>query len=98
MADGIVELGRAYDYDTHGSVPERQQREYVELAERLGVLDYVRRRFVFCGTPDEVEGQVRAAMDAGATRFDGAIDAELPEHEERITAWGRLVLPRFREA
>jgi alkanesulfonate monooxygenase SsuD/methylene tetrahydromethanopterin reductase-like flavin-dependent oxidoreductase (luciferase family) len=62
------------------------------------VLDYVRRRFVFCGTPEEVEAQVRAAMDAGATNFDGAIDAELPEHEERITAWGRLVLPRFEEA
>jgi 5,10-methylenetetrahydromethanopterin reductase len=97
IAEGIVELGRAYDYDTHGAVPDHQQREYVALAERLGVLDYVRRRFVFCGTPDEVEAQVRAAMDAGATNFDGAIDAELPEHEERITAWGRLVLPRFGE-
>jgi 5,10-methylenetetrahydromethanopterin reductase len=97
IAEGIVELGRAYDYDTHGNVPEHQQREYVELAERLGVLDYVRRRFVFCGTPDEVEAQVRAAMGAGATGFDGAIDAELPEHEQRITAWGRLVLPRFDE-
>jgi 5,10-methylenetetrahydromethanopterin reductase len=97
MAAGIVELGRAYDYDTHGNVPEHQQREYVELAERLGVLGYVRRRFVFCGTPDEVEAQVRAAIGAGATNFDGAIDAELPEHEERITAWGRLVLSRFKE-
>jgi 5,10-methylenetetrahydromethanopterin reductase len=98
IAEGIVELGRAYDYNTHGNVPEHQQREYVGLAERLGVLDYVRRRFVFCGTPDEVEAQVRAAMAAGARNFDGAIDAELPDHEERITAWGRHVLPRFREA
>lgn len=98
VAEGIVELGRAYDYNTHGSVPEHQQREYVELAERLGVLDYVRRRFVFCGTPDEVESQLRAAIGAGARNFDGAIDAELPEHEQRITAWGRLVLPRFKEA
>jgi alkanesulfonate monooxygenase SsuD/methylene tetrahydromethanopterin reductase-like flavin-dependent oxidoreductase (luciferase family) len=62
------------------------------------VLDYVRRRFVFCGTPDEVESQLRAAIGAGARNFDGAIDAELPEHEQRITAWGRLVLPRFKEA
>jgi 5,10-methylenetetrahydromethanopterin reductase len=98
MAEGIVELGRAYDYETHGSVPPYQQRSYVELAERLGVLDYVRHRFVFCGTPDEVEDQVRAAIEAGARNFDGAIDAELPEHERRITAWGKLVLPRFREA
>jgi 5,10-methylenetetrahydromethanopterin reductase len=95
LADGVLELGRAYDFEVHGSVPHAKQREYVALAERLGVLDYLRRRFVFCGTPDEVEEQVRAAMAAGARNFDGAIDAELPEHEERITAWGRLVLPRF---
>ena len=30
--------------------------------------------------------------------FDGAIDADLPEHRERITSWARLVLPRFRDA
>jgi 5,10-methylenetetrahydromethanopterin reductase len=95
LVDGVLELGAAYDFDVHGSVPEAKQREYVALAEQLGVLDYLRRRFVFHGTPDEVEQQLRAAIAAGATNFDGAIDAELPEHEERITAWGRLVLPRF---
>jgi 5,10-methylenetetrahydromethanopterin reductase len=92
---GVLELGRAYDFEVHGSVPDAKQGEYAELAERLGVLDYLRRRFVFCGTPDEVEQQVRDAMAAGARNFDGAIDAKLPEHEERITAFGRLVLPRF---
>jgi hypothetical protein len=38
---------------------------------------------------------MRAAIGAGATNFDGAIDADLPEHEQRITEWARLVLPRF---
>ena len=95
---GVLELGRAYDFGVHGNVPAAKQAEYVALAERLGVLDYLRRRFVFCGTPDEVERQLRAAMAAGARNFDGAIDAELPEHEERITAFGRLVLPRFAAA
>ena len=44
---------------------------------------------MFAGTPDEVERQIRAAMDAGARNFDGAIDADLPEHERRITRWAR---------
>jgi 5,10-methylenetetrahydromethanopterin reductase len=95
--EAIVELGRAYDLVTHGAVPPEQQARYARLAQELGVGDYVRQRFVFAGAPDDVERQIRAAMDAGATNFDGAIDAELPEHRERITKWATLVLPRFRE-
>jgi hypothetical protein len=34
-------------------------------------------------------------MDAGASSFDGAIDADLPEHRERIETWARDILPRF---
>jgi alkanesulfonate monooxygenase SsuD/methylene tetrahydromethanopterin reductase-like flavin-dependent oxidoreductase (luciferase family) len=67
----------------------------VALADRLGVGDYLRSRFMFAGTPAEVEEQIRAAIRAGATNFDGAIDADLPENEERIASWARLVLPRF---
>jgi hypothetical protein len=44
LAAGVLELGRAYDFDVHGSVPEAKQGEYVELAERLGVLQYLRER------------------------------------------------------
>ena len=50
------------------------------------------------GSPDEVEKQIRSAIAAGAGKFNGAIDADLPEHRERITSWARLVLPRFRDA
>ncbi len=53
---------------------------------------------MFAGTPAEVEAQIRAAMAAGARNFDGAIDADLPEHERRITRWAELVLPRFAAA
>jgi 5,10-methylenetetrahydromethanopterin reductase len=95
--EGVVELGNAYDLVSHGAVPPEQQAAYARLADELGVGDYLRRRFVFAGTPDEVEEQVRAAMAAGASSFDGAIDAELPEHRERITKWARLVLPRFQQ-
>ena len=94
--DAVVELGRAYDLISHGAVTDAEKREYAELAERLGIADYLRSRFVFSGTPDEVEAQIRAAMDAGASRFDGAIDADLPEHRERIEQWAKLVLPRLR--
>lgn len=44
LAAGVLELGRAYDFDVHGSVPEAKQGEYVDLAERLGVLQYLRER------------------------------------------------------
>jgi 5,10-methylenetetrahydromethanopterin reductase len=96
--EAVVALGKAYDLTTHGAVPPSQQGRYARLAQELGVSEYLRRRFVFSGTPDEVEEQVRAAVDAGARNFDGAIDAELCEHRERITKWARLVLPRFRTA
>jgi 5,10-methylenetetrahydromethanopterin reductase len=91
----LLEIGKAYDLRTHGHPSEKQKDEYVELADRLGVGDYLRERFMFAGTPDEVEAQIRAAIAAGAQNFDGAIDADLPQHEERITKWGSLVLPRF---
>jgi 5,10-methylenetetrahydromethanopterin reductase len=95
LEEGVVELGRAYDTVTHGAVPPELQAQYARLADDLGVGDYLRRRFVFAGTPAEVETQIRAALAAGATSFDGAIDADLPEHRERIAAWADLVVPRF---
>jgi 5,10-methylenetetrahydromethanopterin reductase len=93
--EAVVRLGQAYDLATHGAVPDEQKERYAALADELGVGEYLRRRFVFAGSPDEVEEQIRAAMKAGARNFDGAIDAELAEHRERITKWARLVLPRF---
>ena len=94
----LREFGAAYDKLTHGAVPEAQKDEYAALAERLGVRDYFQRRFTFAGTPDDVVGQVRAAQQAGAANFDGAIDAPLPEHQLRIAAWARWVLPHFKSA
>jgi 5,10-methylenetetrahydromethanopterin reductase len=91
----LREIGEAYDLQSHGHPSEEQKAGYVELADRLGVGAYLRERFMFAGTPGEVEAQLRAAMEAGARNFDGAIDADQPEHERRITTWARLVLPRF---
>ncbi len=93
--DAIQEVGRHYDKITHGAVPDEQKAEYVEFMASLGVTDYLRRRFTFSGTPAEVHQQVQEAMDAGATNFDGAIDAELPEHWQRISQWSRLVLQPY---
>jgi 5,10-methylenetetrahydromethanopterin reductase len=92
----LVELGASYDYVTHGAVPDEQKAAYARRAQELGVAEYVQRRFMFAGMPNEVAGQLALAMQAGATCFDGAIDAPLPEHRERITRWAALVLGRFR--
>ena len=91
----LLEIGTAYDLRSHGHPTDEQKAAYVELADRLGVGSYLRERFMLAGTPPEVETQIRAALDAGARNFDGAIDADLPEHEERIRKWATLVLPRF---
>ena len=93
--DGIARLGEQYDLVTHGKVTGDLKRQYVERADALGIGDYIRGRFMFCGTPDEVESQIRAAMAAGAANFDGAIDADLGEHRRRLGSWAELVLPRF---
>lgn len=92
---GIEALGTDYDLVAHGHPAATLKRRYVDRADELGVGEYIRRRFMFCGTPAEVEGQIRAAMGAGARNFDGAIDADLTEHRVRITKWAKLVLPRF---
>jgi alkanesulfonate monooxygenase SsuD/methylene tetrahydromethanopterin reductase-like flavin-dependent oxidoreductase (luciferase family) len=91
----LLQIGKSYDLASHGHPSAEQKAGYVELADRLGVGDYLRSRFMFAGTPAEVEEQIRAAARAGASNFDGAIDADLPEHEERISKWAKLVLPRF---
>ena len=92
---GLLALGAAYDKVTHGAVQERQLESYAELAERLGVAAYLRRRFALSGTPREVAEQIRVATQAGATNFDGAIDAPLAEHRARTAAWASAVLSQF---
>jgi alkanesulfonate monooxygenase SsuD/methylene tetrahydromethanopterin reductase-like flavin-dependent oxidoreductase (luciferase family) len=92
---GISALGADYDLVAHGRVDDQLKRRYVERADELGIGAYIRRRFMFCGTPSEVESQIREATAAGARNFDGAIDADLDEHRVRITKWANLVLPRF---
>jgi 5,10-methylenetetrahydromethanopterin reductase len=94
----LLEVGRGYDLRSHGHPTDEQKARYVEVADELGVGDYLRSRFMLAGTPAEVEAQIGAAVGAGARNFDGAIDADLPEHEHRIATWATLVLPRFAEA
>ena len=67
--DGIVRLGEQYDLVAHGRVSESLKRIYVERADELGIGGYIRSRFMFCGTPPEVESQIRAAMAAGAPQL-----------------------------
>lgn len=96
--DGIARLGEQYDLVAHGRVTDDLKRRYVERADAFGIGDYIRSRFMFCGTPDDVESQIRSAMAAGAANFDGALDADLPERRRRIGNWAELMLPRFARA
>jgi 5,10-methylenetetrahydromethanopterin reductase len=93
--EAIAALGADYDLVAHGRVDADLKRRYVQRADELGIGPYIRRRFMFAGTPAEVEQQIRDAVAAGAQNFDGAIDADLEEHRVRITRWAELVLPRF---
>lgn len=93
--EGIVRLGEQYDLVAHGKVTDDLKRRYVERADALGIGDYIRSRFMFCGTPDEVESQIRAAMEAGARNFDatgriitpGGIESHAHIHEPMYRGW-----------
>src|SRR5262249_8240274 len=54
----LLEIGRRYDLHSHGHPSAEQKAEYVALADRLGVGSYLRERFMFAGTPDEVVAQI----------------------------------------
>ncbi len=67
--EGIKTLGEAYDISTHGNPPQEQRDYYDQLANELGVRDYLMDRFSTAGTPNEVERMLLERMEAGATQF-----------------------------
>ncbi len=91
----MLEIGKAYDLKSHGHPSEEQKAEYVELADRLGVGPYLRERFMFAGTPDEVEAQLRGSDEGRGAQLRrcnrrGPARARTPDQQ-----LGALVLPRF---
>jgi len=69
-------------------------REVPHSARNLA--DFRGQTWLVVGGSEGIGGSAaRSAVAAGARNFDGAIDADQPEHERRIGNWARLVLPRF---
>jgi len=78
MPEALVQLGAAYDYTTHGDVPEQQKDAYAELARWLGVAEYLQRRFAFCGADRRRDAGRRVAFRRGHRR--AAAGAPRPHH------------------
>ena len=93
--EGITRLGEQYDLVTHGKVTDDLKRAYVERADPSASATTSAAASCSAARRRRWESQIRAAIGAGATNFDGAIDADLDEHRRRIGAWAALVLPRF---
>jgi len=70
---GIRELGHAYDLRRHGNAFSHQIDDYRELAEKLGVRDYLLERFVIAGTRAEVTTRLEALAGRGVRRFSASV-------------------------
>ncbi|PWC05653.1 LLM class flavin-dependent oxidoreductase [Agromyces badenianii] len=93
MAEGVLELGNAYDLMSHGDPSESLRAEYRALARSSGVADYLIDRFTISGTPEECAGRVLAAAEAGAERHDCANDSPPGSLGDRPDAWANAVMP-----
>lgn len=91
--DGIIKLGSGYHLRSHGDPTPEEKANYAEEAKRLGVADYLRRRFTISGTPEQVADQMIAARDAGVTNLDCANASPKGRSMVRPNNFHDLVLP-----
>lgn len=70
---GIIGLGQAYQLHTHGSATESQVAHYREVAERLGVRDYLLDRYIIAGTSSEVSSRLAGLTELGVQRFSASV-------------------------
>jgi 5,10-methylenetetrahydromethanopterin reductase len=66
-----------------------------DLVKRLGLFDYLRRRLAIAGTPDDCVAQVRAALDAGASRLMFTVSLAA-DPVRTVELFGERVLPAVR--
>ncbi|GAA3543836.1 hypothetical protein GCM10022222_29380 [Amycolatopsis ultiminotia] len=66
-----------------------------DLVERLGLTDYLSKRFAICGDPGECLAQVQAAADAGAKSIMFSV-GRASDPVRVIDLFGRHVLPALR--
>lgn len=91
--EGIIKLGSGYHLRSHGDPSPEEKSNYAAEAKRLGVAEYLCRRFTFSGTPDQVCEQMIAARHAGATNLDCANASPKGRSMVRPSNFHELVLP-----
>ncbi|EPD69477.1 LLM class flavin-dependent oxidoreductase [Streptomyces sp. HGB0020] len=97
LREGIIKLGSGYHLRSHGDPSPEEKGQYAVEAERLGVADYLRRRFTISGTPAEVCAQMTEAAQAGALNLDCANAAPKGRVMVRPTNFHTLVRPLLEE-
>jgi len=75
LAEPVRILGRSYDLSIHGRNTHRSKGEYVRMAKDLGVWEYLRERFLVCGTAAAVGRQLQALAKLGASSFEVSTSA-----------------------
>ena len=86
LIPAVQELRRTYT--------TRQSEMDPALTKRLGVFDYLRRRLAIAGTPDDCIEQVRAAIDAGASRLMFTVSLA-SDPARTVELFGKEVLPQI---
>jgi alkanesulfonate monooxygenase SsuD/methylene tetrahydromethanopterin reductase-like flavin-dependent oxidoreductase (luciferase family) len=86
--DSIIKLGQSYDLTTHGY--SNALTNYAEIAENLGIAQYLVKRFAIAGTPDECISQINTAAQAGARQFMVSLPG--PNRPQKLHDWHDLVM------
>lgn len=97
LKEGVIKLGSGYHLRSHGDPSPEEKAQYAAEAERLGVADYLRRRFTFSGTPEEVTAQMLDAQRAGAVNLDCANASPKGQVMKRPTNFHQHVRPLLNE-
>ncbi|MBI4233393.1 MAG: LLM class flavin-dependent oxidoreductase [Chloroflexi bacterium] len=86
----LERLAAAYDMRRHGLPDAAMRQHYIQLAEELGVADYLVGRYAIAGTPEECMAQLRRLEEAGATRFTDVVRP--PDPLGVMRRWQELVI------
>lgn len=70
---GVRELGRLYRLDQHGRQSAESRERYIQAAMRLGVWEYLCRRFLIAGTEAEVTRHLMRLQSMGIRKFGAGL-------------------------
>jgi len=70
LADRVRSLGLSYDLSIHGRSTALSKDRYLQTAKDLGVWDYLRERFLICGTAETIGERLQELAKHGVTKFE----------------------------